>query len=110
MIESLDGLGGDIREPVFVYAGRFARKCLLEHICPPDHPVLAVEHQLIREAREHLQEKLLVDGWNRDVIECEIRRYACNKLTYLVDDSTTRKIVMQTIWNKSLDDIFPSIN
>ena len=56
--------------------------CYLRHRCPPDHPILSTEIQLVDMARSKLQEELLlktsVDALMRmrDDLEFEIRQVA----------------------------------
>lgn len=98
-------------EPLIVYAGRFARKCLLEQMCPEGHPVLEVEHQLIAEARANLHAHLLRHGkWNRADTERKIRWYAAEKAALLIEDPSIRRLVTIAIQSKPLDDAFPSVN
>jgi hypothetical protein len=98
-------------DPVKVYASRFARKCLLDRICSPDHPVLAVERRLIAEAKESLHTHLLArSGWNRIDMESKIRKHASNRVASLAEDKLALDTVLSDIWAKSLDDAFPEIN
>jgi len=97
-------------EPLLLYAARFARKCLLEHLCSPEHPVLDVERQLISEARIKLHEHLLRNGWNRVEAEAEIRQFASEKAAVMIEDVGIQKLVMAAIRSKSLDDAFPNVN
>jgi hypothetical protein len=96
--------------PVALYAARFARRCLLEHLCPPDHPVLNVEHQLLAEARKRLHEHLLQNQWDRKDVERRIRDQASEKAAFLIEDSAIRDVVIAKIRIASLDEAFPVID
>ena len=97
-------------KPIVLYAIRFARRCLLERLCPTGHSVLNVEHQLVSEAKKELHVFLLQNGCNRSEVERQIRKYAKKHVTALTEDIDIRKTVMEDISSKSLDDAFPVIN
>jgi hypothetical protein len=98
-------------DPVVLYAARFARKCLLEHLCPTGHPVLDMEIQLISEAKNGLQNHLLQNGeWCELFIKDKIKQHAIKKVCMLAEDDDVCKKVALKIQNNSLEDIFPSIN
>jgi hypothetical protein len=100
----------DSLAPVELYATRFARMCLLEHLCPAGHSVLTVENQLVSEARTLLHQHLLASKWNRKEVEKRIRRHAIDSVNRLTEDASVLKNVITDIQNRSLDDAFPSIN
>jgi hypothetical protein len=90
---------------------RFARHCLLEHLCSPDHPILNVEAQLLAEAKQILYEFLLFNPQKREDVEAVIKRIAINKATQMTENSEMRRTVLATVYNRPLDNnIFPSIN
>lgn len=97
-------------KPIELYATRFARKCLLEHLCPTGHSVLAVENQLVSEARNLLHQRLLTSKWCREKIEEQIRRRAIESIGRLTEDAFILETVTADIQNRSLDDAFPSVN
>jgi hypothetical protein len=97
-------------EPLALYAARFARQCLLEHLCSPGHPVLDVERQLLAEARKRLHEHLLRSQWDRKDVEKRIRDHASEKAAFLIEDFTTRSTVIAKIRVASLDEAFPVID
>lgn len=109
-IEVVTNTGKSRSSPIELYASRFARRCLLERMLPPDHPVLKVEHQLIDEAKKRLHEHLLQHKWSRVDLENQIRRHASNRIAFLTEDSSVLKIVVTDIWTKSLDEAFPDVN
>ena len=97
-------------DPMALYAGRFARRCLLEHFCASDHPVLTVERQLLEQARSCLHDFLLSNPHGRSEVEQHIRRLASEKVVAMVEDPAVCKLVLAAIRAKPLDDAFPSVN
>ena len=82
----------------------------MEHLCPPDHPVLNVEYRLIDEARQRLHTHLLQNGWDRGEIEKKIRQCASAKAIDMTEDEIVRKLVIAVIRSKPIDDAFPNVD
>lgn len=110
MIFSVVNEKGMDNSHLVLFATRFARKCLLEYLCPGGHPVLDVERKLLGDAQTKLHEHLLKVGWDRRRVESIIRKCAVEKLQDIVEDSAVKRSLIEIVQKKSLDEAFPEIN
>jgi len=94
------------------YAIRFARLCLLRCFCPPDHPILVTEIQLVDMARSKLQEEFLsrlsTDALARarSDLEFEIKQAAKDWVFVQPVDANIIATVLEAVDREDLDRLF----
>lgn len=97
--------------PLAMYAGRFARRCLLEQLVPAGHPILDVETQLLAEAKRLLREFLMDDPRKRREVESAIRTLATEEALAMTEDSEMQRVVIHAVRTRPFDeDLFPIMN
>lgn len=103
-------------DAVRTFALRLARKSLLKKLCPPDHPVLTTENQLIEAARCNLQSYLISIYTNDDFfntiekVKSDIVTIAEGRILRQVQDDSIREAVVRFIREEDLDVLVPTIN
>lgn len=101
---------------VRTFALRLARRCLLEQLCPKDHPVLDTERQLVEMARSKLQEHLTIFHSRDDfeIVAAKMRtrivELAEKKTRHQIDDDALCHAVINAIRMENLDDLVPVLN
>jgi hypothetical protein len=114
----LQEMAGDARAPdvVRTFALRLARRCLLEQLCPADHPVLDTERHLVEMARSKLQEHLIVaygpERFETAVValKAEILEIAERKTFNQIDDDALCHAVIDAIRREDFDSLVPVLN
>jgi hypothetical protein len=94
----------ELNARILTYAQRFARKLYLSKLCPPDHPVLLSEQELLEMSLSPLRERIIVDSQDLEVVTETIKVLAVDYLYYLVEDDNIRQdLIMQLAMMKSPD-------
>jgi len=96
---------------VQVFASRLTRRALLRRFCPSDHPVLAIEEDLIEMARSKLQEHILASYPRDDIpglreaVHAAMRQTAVEKVTGYDEDETVREELVEEVCAEPIDDV-----
>ena len=109
-----------VRKPgtdmIRTFATRLARRCLLEKLCPVDHPIMIAELALVEMARSKLQEHIMITYDHEDYpcvvtqLQQMIREIAEKKIRGQVEEEAMSRQIIQAIRDENLDYLLPIVN
>src|SRR5512135_79879 len=97
------------------YACRVARRLLLKSSCEEDHPVLAIEEDLIEMAKARLQEFLLASFPDEPSIIrlsaiIAVKRVAASKIQAAEVDQEVKKELLGQLDEMPMEDLIPRVH
>lgn len=110
--ERLGDLGAEVLK---TFALRVARKCFLEHFCPPDHPVLSAEKDLVEVARSRMMEHLRMVfpgmklSYVRPNVENIILQISRDRIAAHASDQDSRDSILGSV-KEEISASFPTIH
>jgi hypothetical protein len=97
------------------YACRVARRLLLRSSCEEDHPVLAIEEDLIEMAKARLQEFLLASFPDDPTIVrlsaiIAVKRVAASRIRAADIDQIVKRDLLGQLSEMSMEDLIPQVH
>lgn len=98
------------------FANRLARLALLRTKCEDDHPVLAVERDLVEMARSKLQEHVMVRVTGdsrrlfRPLLESWVRSAAMERALAFDEEDSVKEAVLTSLRSEESCDVIPEVH
>lgn len=96
---------------VRTFAHRLTRRALLRRFCQSDHPVLAIEEDLVEMAKSKLHESILASFTPEDIpklrpaLEMAVKASAMEKVAGYDEDQNVKDEIVLEVCSVPLDDI-----